>query len=516
MAVKQMELSGDKAIDGLLSGYNQWSGDRLAYSIATSASTWSDYPATGSFPSQTEYHAPDAVQAASIRQAIATWASYMALPMVEVEDNAATHGDLRVAFSIDPARPTASLGTYPGVGSGGDIWLNGRGADGANAYAIGSGYYSALLHEVGHALGLKHPFDSGGAGSVPNTDPAHNNRLASTMAYEWVAGSQQYYVYRFPTTPMVDDIRAIQYLYGKNTGTMAGDTTYEFNDNEFHFKTLYDAGGTNTFRYTGDKAATLDLRAGHGSMVGEENWLYTGNWVKYERIPNVWIADGTLIQNASGGNGADTIIGNDAANRLSGGAGNDKLDGGKGDDVLEGGSGLDVAVYDGSHGAYAVKLVDGQAIVSDGSGSDALVGVERLQFADTMWVLDVDGHAGTIYRTYQAAFGRAPDLGGLGFWLAASDAGMSLETISQAFVDSAEFKALYGASPGNAQILDNFYANVLHRAPDQAGYDFWLKVLDGKLASAAQVLQAFSDSPENQAALVGVIGDGFAYTPYGA
>lgn len=515
MAVKQMDLSGDKVIDGLLAGYSQWSGERLTYSIATSASTWGDYPATGSFPSQAEYHAPEAVQAANIRAAIATWASYTALSLIEVADNATMHGDMRVAFSIDPARPTASLGTYPGSGRGGDIWLNGRGADGSNEYAIGSGYYSALLHEVGHALGLKHPFDTGGSGNPADPDPDHNNRLSTTMAYEWVAGKTQYFVSRFPTTPMVDDIRAIQYLYGKNTGTMAGDTTYEFKDDEYHFKTLYDAGGTNTFRYTGVLAAVLDLRAGHGSMVGEENWLYTGNWVKYERIANVWIAEGTLIQNAQGGSGADTIIGNDAGNQLNGGGGNDKLNGGKGNDLLDGGSGTDIAVYEGAQAAYTVKLANGRASISDASGTDTLDGVERVQFADTMWALDVDAQAGTIYRTYQAAFGRAPDLGGLGYWLAASDKGMSMKAISQAFVDSTEFKTLYGTSPNNAQILDKFYENVLHRKPDSAGYDYWLKVLDGKFASAAEVLQAFSDSPENQAALVGVIGNGFAYTPFG-
>mgnify|MGYP003459013994 CR=1 FL=1 len=59
-----------------------------------------------------------------------------------------------------------------------------------------------------------------------------------------------------------------------------------------------------------------------------------------------------------------------------------------------------------------------------------------------------------------------------------------------------------------------FYQNVLHRQPDPAGYDYWVKVLDDKLATLPAVLAAISESPENQDALAAVIGAGFEFTPY--
>ena len=129
--------------------------------------------------------------------------------------------------------------------------------------------------------------------------------------------------------------------------------------------------------------------------------------------------------------------------------------------------------------------------------------------------LDISGVGGQAYRIYKAAFNRIPDLGGLGFWISGMDGGVSLNAVAQGFVNSAEFKALYGANPTNAQIVTRFYDNVLGRAAESGGYNYWLGVLDSGNANVAQVLASFSESPENQARLTGVIGNGFPYTPYG-
>ena len=95
------------------------------------------------------------------------------------------------------------------------------------------------------------------------------------------------------------------------------------------------------------------------------------------------------------------------------------------------------------------------------------------------------------------------------------DGGISLNAVAQGFVNSAEFKTVYGASPTNAQIDTRFYDNVLGRAADSGGYNYWLGILDSGQASVAGVLAAFSESSENQAAVIGVIGNGILYTPYG-
>ena len=95
------------------------------------------------------------------------------------------------------------------------------------------------------------------------------------------------------------------------------------------------------------------------------------------------------------------------------------------------------------------------------------------------------------------------------------DGGLSLNTVAQGFVNSAEFKTVYGSSPTNAQIVTRFYDNVLGRAAESGGYNYWLDVLNSGNANVAQVLASFSESPENQAAVIGVIGNCIMYTPYG-
>jgi hypothetical protein len=94
------------------------------------------------------------------------------------------------------------------------------------------------------------------------------------------------------------------------------------------------------------------------------------------------------------------------------------------------------------------------------------------------------------------------------------ESGASLKGVAQGFVSSPEFKAVYGASPTNAQIITKFYENVLHRAPEPGGYNYWLGILNSGQGTIADVLAAFSESPENQSGVIGVIEKGMRYTPY--
>ena len=74
-----------------------------------------------------------------------------------------------------------------------------------------------------------------------------------------------------------------------------------------------------------------------------------------------------------------------------------------------------------------------------------------------------------IVRLYQAAFGRVPDAAGLDGWVDALRSGVSLQTIAQGFVDSAEFAATYGADAGvTIAYITSLYANLLERLPEAA------------------------------------------------
>jgi hypothetical protein len=131
-----------------------------------------------------------------------------------------------------------------------------------------------------------------------------------------------------------------------------------------------------------------------------------------------------------------------------------------------------------------------------------------------MVALDVHGTAGEAYRLYQAAFDRTPDKAGLGYWIDAMDKGMTLTQAAAGFAGSAEFAHLYGANASDTQFVQALYQNVLHRAGDSAGADFWLHAL-GSSVTRADVLANFSESAENQAQVIGTIQNGIDYLHWG-
>jgi hypothetical protein len=197
------------------------------------------------------------------------------------------------------------------------------------------------------------------------------------------------------------------------------------------------------------------------------------------------------------------------------GSGNDLLAFSGTGNYVDGGAGVDAVVLTGSRADYQlIALADGrlQLLPVGGGASEVLVNVERIYFADQALALDVNANAGAAYRLYQAAFNRTPDGAGVGFWMNQIDNGTSPKAVAQAFVGSAEFQLMYGSFTSNKEFVDLLYANVLHRPGEAAGVAYWKGLLDGGL-SRADVLLAFSDAPENVAAVAQVVGQGFAFTP---
>lgn len=96
------------------------------------------------------------------------------------------------------------------------------------------------------------------------------------------------------------------------------------------------------------------------------------------------------------------------------------------------------------------------------------------------------------------------------------DAGMGLQEVSARFIDSAEFKALYGSAPSNAEFLTKVYTNVLGRAPDQGGYDWWLNEMNTNATKTfSKVLADFSESAENLSGTAAAVANGIVYEPWG-
>lgn len=209
--------------------------------------------------------------------------------------------------------------------------------------------------------------------------------------------------------------------------------------------------------------------------------------------------------------GDDTITGTapaGASNILFGYGGND---------TINGGVGIDTVIYSGPRTNFTITNSGANHTIIDNvstATSDVLTNVERLQFSDTNIALDITGTAGQVYRLYNAAFHRAPDLGGLGFWIATSDNGMNLTSVSKEFINSAEFNQKYG-SLDNSGFVTQLYANVLNRTPDKGGLDYWAGKINSSALTQEQVLIGFSESPENQTNVIGLIGNGIQYTHWG-
>lgn len=218
-----------------------------------------------------------------------------------------------------------------------------------------------LIHELGHALGLKHPFDGN-----PNLPAAFDNNKYSVMSYNANPDTGA-----FGDGYLAWDIAALQQRWGANLDTATGNDSYTGPRNST-IDVIWDAGGTDTLDASAKTTAViLDLNEGAFSRFGSHD--------------DVQIAYGAVIENATGGTQADIIIGNDGDNTLSGGGGNDEIEGGIGADVINGGGGTgDIARYDDLSTAYTVTSQGGGVYSITGStdGGDTLENIEQVAFSD--------------------------------------------------------------------------------------------------------------------------------------
>jgi len=215
--------------------------------------------------------------------------------------------------------------------------------------------------------------------------------------------------------------------------------------------------------------------------------------------------------NAGEGDDAVTLAGGGGLLHVEAGAGRDTITVLADNHRIDGGAGFDTVVYQEARSAVTITRTAFGIDVGRAGGIDQVSNVERLHFGREGVAFDVDGAAGKAYRVYQAAFDRAPDKGGLGFWMSRLESNVSLEAVAAGFIASKEFADLYGANPANDVFVTRLYANVLHRPYEQAGFDFWMKMLNQGVAREA-VLASFSESMENQLQVIGAIQNGMEFS----
>ncbi|MGV6808857.1 MAG: M10 family metallopeptidase C-terminal domain-containing protein [bacterium] len=384
-------LSNDYRINSLLVG-TEWAvsdnAPQLTYSLPEGSDTVWKNNYKGGEPNT--WSALNNTQANQFRQALGLIDEVIALSIVEVDDNASTQGDIRVAYSQAVDQKNAIAWAYVPTDFGvleesGDVWLDPDLTD----FSVGSVGFSTFLHETAHGLGLKHPFEATNGNSAILTGVEDSTQY-SVMSYTDYTGVGYNYIdlgggrYQFdevqPSTLMLYDILALQYLYGVDTTTRTGDDVYTLSNRQGELKTLWDAGGNDTFDLSNQTVAmTINLNEGAFSSVGVQQTSFNGALTTANN--NVAIAFGTQIENAIGGSNHDMMTGNALDNVITGGAGNDQIDGG---------DGIDTVVFSGARNQYTIvsnETTIGVSAKSGNDGSDTLRNVERLQFSDQIVTL---------------------------------------------------------------------------------------------------------------------------------
>jgi hypothetical protein len=333
----------------------------------------------------------------------------------------ATAGDV-VTFDAVTIAEHGQVHTYLGTdgflisGQDNTFIVNPDTTDTANPLLISAEGFELMLHEVGHALGLKHPHDGGAVGSAdvfpgvtalsPTGSNGLNQSLYTLMSYNHWQDADAAAEIDVPVmaTPMAFDIAAIQFLYGANTTIRSGDDIYVLSDpgSDWTAEAIWDTDGVDQIVYNGNANAYIDLRSAtlDDSALGGGVLSYTFSLdASLDKIIGYGftiagdytnaLADeqgvtGVIIENAAGGSGDDVFVGNSFGNEWWGNAG---------DDTADGAGGVDVAIFSGARADYKTSLLGTFVEVMDmrpsnADGTNLFSNFELFEFSNGVYTLE--------------------------------------------------------------------------------------------------------------------------------
>ena len=330
----------------------------------------------------------------AVRDSFKLYSDVSLLNFFEVTETSSQNGQIRLGTYNDyyardiPGGQTIS-GSFAYLPYGDTYWYSGDTFFGAGLYNnFGSSFTLAtqpyfkhtIDHEIGHTLGFSHPHDTKGSYSA---DASGTTKPDTILAYAGFDGDNYTDTlgsyWSQPTTLMVTDIAAVQYVYGKNSQYNNEDTTYtlaSFSDKNYIYASIWDGGGNDTFSWSNQSStASINLNPGNYSFFGKitsqsdtdlDSAFGAGDGL-------MGIAYDCIIENAKGGSAADTIVGNSSGNKLYGGSGAGVKD------TLTGNAGADIFVCSVSDASTDINVAD---IITDFSNGTDKIGLEDKTFSD--------------------------------------------------------------------------------------------------------------------------------------
>jgi hypothetical protein len=182
---------------------------------------------------------------------------------------------------------------------------------------------------------------------------------------------------------------------------------------------------------------------------------------------------------------------------------NDKLVGFEGYDIINGMGGIDQVTYSKGKEDVSFSLNSDNQLVVNGlvSGqntTETLISIERLQFSDKTYALDIDGNAGIAAKAIIATFGAESISKYMSPALSVIDGGKTLADVCALVIDLQLIEGVTGSS-SNGSFVDHVYKNVVGVAPSTEEHDSFTALLDDGTYTQSALLELAANTTLTEA-----------------